>query len=145
MIRDPGGERPEPPPGLEIRTAVDAGSIADAEALIAESFGADDPPGSMLGPKAISDRFQVWVGRVDGRPVSTATAYVSDGFVGVYAVATTPIARGRGYGAALSWTATLYRPDLPATLQASPMGQPVYERMGYRTVARFTVWEHERR
>jgi hypothetical protein len=36
------------------------------------------------------------------------------------------------------------RPELPATLQASSMGRPIYERMGYRTVAEFTVWDFER-
>lgn len=44
----------------------------------------------------------------------------------------------------MTWPATLCRPDLPATLQASSMGRPIYERMGFRTVAAFTVWERER-
>jgi hypothetical protein len=71
--------------------------------------------------------------------------YVGAGFVGIYGVATPPDARGRGYGEAMTWAATLCRPDLPATLQASPMGRPVYDRMGYRTVAEFLVWELDRR
>ena len=76
--------------------------------------------------------------------MTTAAAYISDGYVGLYAVATTPDARGRGYGEAVTWAATLCRPDLPATLQASPMGRPIYERVGYRTIAEFTVWDLER-
>jgi hypothetical protein len=35
----------------------------------------------------------------------------------------------------------MFRPDLPATLQASAMGQTVYERMGYRVAATFHCWE----
>ena len=50
----------------------------------------------------------------------------------------------RGYGEAVTWAATLCLPELPATLQASPMGRPIYERMGYRTIAEFTVWDLER-
>jgi hypothetical protein len=50
----------------------------------------------------------------------------------------------RGYGEALTWAATRCRTDLPSTLQASSMGRPIYERMGFRTVASFTVWERER-
>jgi GNAT superfamily N-acetyltransferase len=123
---------------------VEAEAVGQAETLIDEVFEAGSDPGSLLRPEAISDRFRVWVGRVHGRPVSTATACVGDGSVGVYAVATAPAARGHGYGEALSWAATMCRPELPATLQASPMGRPVYERMDYRTVAEFTVWEHER-
>ena len=34
--------------------------------------------------------------------------------------------------------------DRRATLQASQMGRPIYERMGYRTIAEFTVWDLER-
>jgi len=70
---------------------------------------------------------------------------VSDGFVGVYAVATTPSARGRGYGEALTWAAVASEPNLPATLQASEMGRPIYERMGFRTMASFTVWTKPQR
>lgn len=73
--------------------------------------------------------------------MSTATAYVSDGLVGVYAVATIPEARRHGYGEAVSWAATLCERDLTATLQASDMGQPIYDRMGYRAVAEFSEWE----
>jgi hypothetical protein len=44
----------------------------------------------------------------------------------------------------MTWAATMSRPELPATLQASSMGRPIYERMGYRTVAEFTVWDRHR-
>jgi GNAT superfamily N-acetyltransferase len=144
MVRDAGGEPPPPPPELEIVEAADAGTVSEAAAMIGEVFGSPGEPASMLSPACLDERFRVWVGRVDGRPVSTAIASISDGFVGVYAVATTREARGRGYGEALTWAATCCRSELPATLQASSMGRPVYERMGYRTVAEFTVWERER-
>jgi hypothetical protein len=145
MVRDAGGEAPPPPAELEIVEAHDEATVREAEALVGEVFtgGASDP-GSLLSLACLDERFRTWVGRVDGRPVTTATASISDGFVGVYAVATTQDARGRGYGEAVTWPATLCRPDLPATLQASSMGRPIYERMGFRTVSAFTVWERER-
>ena len=59
-------------------------------------------------------------------------------------VATQPHARRRGYGAALTWQATLAEPSLPAILEASDDGRPVYERMGYRQVGRMSVWERPR-
>jgi hypothetical protein len=144
MVRDAGGDPPAPPGELELVEADGHAIVAQAEALIDEVFGAESAPGSTLTAACLDDDFRVWVGRVDGRPVTTATAYVGQGFVGIYAVGTTKDARGRGYGEAATWAATLCRPDLPATLQASPMGRPVYERMGYRTVAEFTVWERDR-
>jgi len=86
--------------------------------------------------------YRVWLGSVAGRPVSTATAYLSDGFVGVYNVATAADARGRGYGEALTWAATLCEPALPAVLESSAMGRRVYAGMGYRSVGAFEVWTH---
>jgi hypothetical protein len=145
MVRDLGGDPPALPSALEIVEAHDDATVAEAEALIGDVFGARAEPGSTLTSACLGDDFRVWVGRVDGRPVTTASAYIGDGFVGIYAVGTLRDARGRGYGEAVTWAATLCRPDLPATLQASPMGHPVYERMGYRVVAEFTVWERDRR
>ncbi|HSJ49952.1 MAG TPA: GNAT family N-acetyltransferase [Actinomycetota bacterium] len=145
MIREPGGESRPPPADLEVVEVDDDESVRQAESLIVEVFGAGAGAGNVLTVGCLDDRLRVWVGRVDGRPVSTSMAYVGDGFVGVYCVATAADARGRGYGEALTWAATRSRPDLPATLQASSMGRPVYERMGFRTVAEFTVWALERR
>ncbi len=143
MIREPGGSAPPAPAELEIVEVTDASTARQAEWLVDEVFEARSAPGSLLTAECLDERLRVWVGRVGGRPVSTATAYV-DGFVGIYAVATAANARGKGYGEAIAWAATLCRPELPATLQASQMGRPVYERMGYRTVAEFTVWELDR-
>ena len=129
---------------LEIVEATDPLTVREAATLIDESFEAQSRPDDVMTLDCLDDGFRVWVGRIDGRAVTTATAYISDGYVGLYAVATTPDARGRGYGEAVTWAATLCRPELPATLQASPMGRPIYERMGYRTIAEFTVWDLER-
>lgn len=145
MIREPGGEPGPAPPELTVVEAADEDTVREAATLIDTVFGGGrSEPADVLTPGVLGEDFRVWVGSVDGRPVSTAMAFLSDGFVGVYAVATAEDARGRGYGQALSWAATMCRPDLPATLQASAMGRPVYERMGYRTVARFTIWTRER-
>ena len=48
--------------------------------------------------------------------------------------------RGRGYGAAVTWAATTADPSLPAILIASDRGRPVYERLGYTAVTRWTLW-----
>lgn len=146
MVREAGGEAPTRPSELRIVEADDAASLRDVERAAIEGFRIPGMgPGDLFDPRALAPEYRMWVGYVDGRPVSTACAYIAEGFVGVYAVATVPEARGRGYGEALSWAATLCRPDLPSTLQASEMGQPVYERMGYRTVTAFTVWERAQR
>ena len=144
MIRDPGGSAPRPPAELAIVEAHDQATVSHADRLINEVFGVGSEPGSLLTTGCLDERFRVWVGYEADRPVTTAAAYIGDGFVGVNAVATAADARGHGYGEAVTWAATLCRPEMPATLQASDMGRPIYERMGYRTVAEFTVWKRDR-
>lgn len=89
----------------------------------------------------VSDpRFTAWVAYDDGEPIGTAVSLVAEGVVGVYLVSTHPSRRGRGIGEDLSWAATRAHPSLPAMLQASPMGFPVYQRMGYRVIGSCPYW-----
>jgi N-acetylglutamate synthase len=77
----------------------------------------------------------VLTGLIDGHPVSTATLVLSDAVAGVYNVATADPNRGRGYGAALTWAVVseaARRGGQIASLQASALGGPVYESMGFR-------------
>lgn len=66
-------------------------------------------------------------------------------YVSVDWVTTLESVRGRGIGRALTRHATLTEPDLPALIIASDLGRPVYERLGYRSVLRFTLWAGHRR
>jgi hypothetical protein len=50
----------------------------------------------------------------------------------------------RGYGEALTWRAARTQAGLPAILLASDDGRPVYQRMGFLPLLRFTVWLHPR-
>ncbi|HSD49316.1 MAG TPA: N-acetyltransferase [Actinomycetota bacterium] len=145
MVREPGDDRRPAPPELEVVEIGDDAGMLEVWEIIDEVFGRGRTPEPLWDARVLSEDYRVWLGMVDGRAIATATASVSDGFVGVYVVATRLEARGRGYGEAVTWAATLCRPDLPATLQASDMGKPVYERMGYRTVGDFTVWVRSER
>ena len=76
-------------------------------------------------------------GSVDDVPVSTAHVGVTGRTAGIYNVATPPEHRRHGYGEALTWAAVAEGGHLGcdhSTLQASPMGAPIYRRMGYRQV-----------
>jgi predicted GNAT family acetyltransferase len=132
------------PAGLEIREIDATDGLRDSEALLIEAYDVPNTaPGSIYGPGVLEDpAYRLWVGYADGVPVSTSTAYLSDGLVGVYNVATSIAVRGHGYGEALTWRATLAEPSLPAVLESSAMGRPIYERMGYRIIAFCEVWEH---
>lgn len=85
----------------------------------------------------------VYVGYVEGRPVTTGLGFRTGRTIGVYNIATVPDARRRGYGAAMTERiaadAVAEGCDV-AILQASPMGLPIYERLGYRTVVEYDAW-----
>ncbi len=102
-----------------------------------------DRPEDVIDPSVLSDPdvhlFTAWAG---GRAVAISSAVVAHGTNAVPFVASRPDARRRGYGAAVTWAATRVRPDLPAVLLASDDGRPVYERMGYLPLARWTLWMH---
>jgi len=143
MHRPPGGSAPEPPEGLEVVEAADPDTLAEVERTLNEGFPvglSHPPPATMLGPPLLGGPFRHWVGRVDGQPVATAAAMVSQGVVSVENVATLEQHRGHGYGEALTWAATMADPTRPAVLISSDLGRPVYERMGFGALSRWTLW-----
>jgi hypothetical protein len=150
MLRPPGGAAPATPPELEMRRVTEARGLAEFEATLVEGYplGELRPPGRgcVYHPDALAGgRLRCWVGWVDGRPVSVAASWVTGGVVNVVWVATLPQARRREYGAALTWRAARgLRASLPAILLASDDGRPVYQRMGFLPLLRFTVWQHPR-
>jgi GNAT superfamily N-acetyltransferase len=85
-----------------------------------------------------------YVARAGGRPVSCATGHDHDGDFSVTFVATLPEARGQGLAARLL-TLALHdaraRGCTTTSLQATKMGQPVYERLGYRDLGPLQMWE----
>jgi len=89
-------------------------------------------------------QFAAYVGYANGEPVSTAAIVMGGGAMGVYNVATLPAFQRRGYGEAVMRAALA---DARARcgiehvlLQSNPAGYQLYERMGFRTVARVAVY-----
>lgn len=81
-----------------------------------------------------------YLGLLDGEPVATSRTILAGGLAGVYTVATSASARGRGIGRAVTLEACLYGKHSGyrlATLQASDMGHAVYQRMGFWDVCEF--------
>ena len=73
-------------------------------------------------------------------PVATASVTVAHGVALVEFVATVEGARGKGFGAMVTQAAALVDPTVPAVLIASDLGRPVYERLGFLPVSRWTLW-----
>lgn len=96
--------------------------------------------GQLYDERILGGATHLFTGWVDGRPVATAGGHVTEGVNLVEFVATAAAARGRGYGAALTVAASTVAPMLPAVLIASDLGRPVYERLGFVEVHRWTFW-----
>ena len=95
-------------------------------------------------PAGIYRFFRAWL---DGETACVVATADVEGDCGMYWVATLPGARGRGL------TTRLMRVALAAgrergcdisTLQATKLGRPVYERLGYRDVGTLQMWERRR-
>jgi ribosomal protein S18 acetylase RimI-like enzyme len=66
----------------------------------------------------------------------------------VWFVATAPAARGRGLATALlahAMADARERGRTTSTLQATDLGRPVYERLGYRSLGEIQMWEKRKR
>jgi hypothetical protein len=141
MVRLPAPKPREDAEGVEVREVHDAEALAVAERVLVEGYPMlGTTPGSVLAAGLIGSSTRVWVGYVDGEPVSVAAAHQDAGATLVEYVAALPAARGRGAGAAVTWAATLADPEAPAVLVASDDGRPTYERMGYVAIERWTAW-----
>jgi ribosomal protein S18 acetylase RimI-like enzyme len=84
------------------------------------------------------------VARVDGEPAATATVNVVGEDAHVIMVATLPAARGRGLATACmlrGLARARERGATSTTLEATQLGRPVYERMGYRSLGTLGMWE----
>ncbi len=141
MLRLPGLRSRPDAPGVEVREVTDRDALAVAEGVLVEGYPLPGTtPGSVLGAGLLDGTTRIWLGYLDGRPVSVAAAHLAAGVTLVEYVAALPAARGRGAGAAVTWAATLADPDRPAVLVASDDGRPTYERMGFLPVERWSAW-----
>lgn len=143
MMVPPRRGRPRPV-RLEVRRVCGAGDLEDHVAVASAGFGLPAAVAHHLFDIAFmrDPAFEAFTGYVDDVPVATSVLSLSEGVAGIYNVATVPAHRRCGYGEALTQHAVDRAADVGAsvvTLQASPMGLPVYERMGFRTVSTHTI------
>ena len=86
---------------------------------------------------------ELFVGRLDEKPVGTSIAIRSGDASGVYNVGTLPEARRRGVGSAVTWAAVQAGRSWGSdtvVLQSSVMGLSMYAEMGFRTVVSYVTF-----
>ena len=96
-------------------------------------------PANLL-PELPADRAHFHVCRSDGKSAATLLAFDHEGDCGIYMVETMPEVRRRGLATALSAHAVVEarkRGCTTASLQATPMAEGVYAKVGFRNLGRF--------
>ena len=139
------------PPGIRIETFTDERIARDAVAINAEAYQMIRLPAeeTRIGFQRLSassaEKVVGFVAYRGERPVSTALTIVSGAGAGVYWVGTVSDAQRAGLGGLCTRLATnagFARGARVVTLQASPFGEPVYRRLGYRTYGRLRWYRH---
>ena len=132
--------------GVDVMPVRDKRTLLDHVRLVADAFDWD--PGDLttvFTPALLSDPAWLgWVGYISGEPVCTSHLFVDGDTAGIYWVAMAEQHRGRGFGAVITRSAVdeaARRGCCMVGLQASPLGKPVYERMGFGVVSEYATYE----
>jgi GNAT superfamily N-acetyltransferase len=128
------------PPNFEIEIAQDQSALDDFKRVFIEGYGVPEWAAQAWVDATLAvgigkTPWTIYVGRLDGEPVAITMLFNGAGVASVYAVATSPAARGKGIGAAITLKPLLDARDQGyhyGVLFASEMGVPVYERIGFR-------------
>jgi hypothetical protein len=134
------------PPGVRMERVANAQEVADAAAVCADAYAVygmpADVPTACLTPRTmLAPDTAAVVAYDDDGPAATATAMATQGVSYISWVGTAQRAMRRGLGDAVTRAATTAGLELGAdvtALLASPMGAPVYRRMGFVDVGHLT-------
>ncbi len=130
------------PDGLRIVRVTDTAGLEDHIRVGVAGFGMPESIWhEVMSPRLLGQEdVAVYVGYMNGEAVSTGLGIQTGKTIGVYNIASVPEARGRGYATAMTRRVAADGArngcDV-AILQASDMGLPIYERIGYRTVVEY--------
>lgn len=159
--QDPDGEDPEMvllaepaarplPRGVTVRrvvaetgrrTFVDIAAAAYADEVEPAVWTSTYPNDASL----VAPTIAAFIADVDGSPAACAAMYLSHRVAVIIHVGTLPEARGRGLGEAVTRTAVaegFKRGATMSSLQATVLGEPVYRRIGFREIGRWSWFAH---
>lgn len=131
--------------GLEIARVRTPEELVSFQETAFEGFGLPRQFGQLFLTEQLlpAPGVELYLGRIDGAPIATSCLVPTSGVAGIYWVATLEAHRGRGLGESLTWAAVrggMRQGCRAASLQASEMGEPVYQRMGFRTTLQYVKY-----
>lgn len=133
-VEPPRADDPEPDPQPRLEELARVNDLA---------YGTGDAFARFMG-RGPANRAHTYIARVGGEAAASVVSSHHDGDCAMWWVATLPEARGRGLAAGLMRRALAdgrERGCEVSTLQATKLGQPVYERLGYRSLGTIEMWE----
>jgi ribosomal protein S18 acetylase RimI-like enzyme len=147
MVLDRRPETRPTPDGVRLRRVTSAGDAADYWRVATGAYASIGFPPEIFAFYESLDGLTAanaaaYIADLDGRPAAIAMTIVSHGVAGIYWVGTSEAARGRGLGWTVTASAVNAGFDLGAeiaSLQASPLGEPLYLRMGFETIFNYTL------
>jgi GNAT superfamily N-acetyltransferase len=148
MVLDRPPDPCPPPAGVELRRV---SSARDAEAywkVAAEAYVTNGFPPEVFEfydkhDCLWADGVAAFLALLDGRPASIAMTIVNHGVAGIYWVGTCQDARGQGLGAMATTAAVEAGFEAGCglvSLQASLLGRPIYERMGFEAIFDYELY-----
>jgi GNAT superfamily N-acetyltransferase len=132
------------PEELNIHVVRDAGALDDHIVALAGFGFSDALVRAFIGDELwLLPDTTTYVGYVGGEPVVAGLGVRTGRAMGIYSISTVEAARRRGYGAAM--TERILADGAAAgcdvgVLQASSMGRPIYERLGFRLVQEYRIF-----
>ena len=144
MVRWPDEGTPQSDLGALRVRAVPVDQVDAYARVLEEGFEAPRGTFDVMASPSLAEACGItfYLAEVDGVPVGTGMASVSDDLVGIFNIATLPQYRRRGYGRAVTLEIAREGYVAGATtayLYASKMGVPVYESAGFRTEEHLTA------
>ena len=136
--------------GVELEWVEDEAGLSEFVAVNAEAYATYGMPGEVMAElfdeasALVADpSAHVVIARRGGEAIATAMVFESDGVASLQWVGTVPAARTAGLGALVTTRTTnlaFERGASSCTLQASPMGEPVYRALGYETIYHYSEY-----
>ena len=132
---------PPLPDGVEVHRVNTVAELQTFERTASAAY--EVPSGPVHAEWLHYPGFSFYLAYRRGEPTATATLVVSHGIAGIVYVGTIPSARGQGLARVAVWAAIAAGRTEGcriSALWASPMGRPMYEKMGFRPVTEYRIW-----